>query len=387
MHVMSSRSGVTPCAAAFCVALLSVVLASGPGVAASLDAPACNATGIASAAAAVSAWAAAGHYADPPNPEAPFYARSLTLGTLAAIHPCATDYEGDTTARDVAVVVMGSSAMRERLVRLRREWGARARTAGAAVIVVSDDAADADVDAVVLPGATDPSYAGAQNRSLMGLQHAVAAVPAARWYLLVDDDTVFNVAEAVAVVRHVQWRVADVVGHVYRGVHRFRTFAGTWLSGGGGMLISRAAATALAGSLFTPACDFAGLNDVTIGRCAHNLRIPLVHHHGFQVCGGGRLGSGTRRGGGVAVVWVADASGRVPLHASARLPRPHPSLIPAAAPAARDGGVRCRRYQGAARRGGDGGRGHAPHEHGVRRRAAVLARAARVPGRAGERIV
>ena len=237
--------------------------------------------GIAAAVNATHAWTLQGRYRQQQHPDASYYVKSLTLSSLASLHECNTDYVGDTTAADVVVVVMGSAVERERLVRMRKSWGARAARVGARIIVVSDTA-DPNVDSVVLPGATDPSYAGAQNRSLMGLQHAVREAPSARWYWLVDDDTWFNVEEAVALVRYVQWRVPVVVGHIYRGVLRFKVFAGTWPSGGGGMLVSAAAARALSAALFSSVCPYQGLNDVLIGRCAHELLIPLVHHTAFQ---------------------------------------------------------------------------------------------------------
>ena len=149
------------------------------------EAPTCDDAGVAAAAAAVREWAARWRH---PTSHLPFYSRTLTLATLADIHECATDYEGSTTAAHFALVVMAGSKFRQRLVAMQAAWGARAAAAGAHLIYVSD-VADAALGTVVLPGAEDPSYEGAQNRSLKGLQHAVATLPDARWYWMVDDDT------------------------------------------------------------------------------------------------------------------------------------------------------------------------------------------------------
>lgn len=213
-------------------------------------------------------------------------ALSLSLGALYALHPCVTDRAGDATAAHVAIVVMSAAVRRGRLVRLRRTWGARADAAGARLFLVSDEE-DGALGTVVLSGATTPTYEGAQVRSLKGLQHAVAAAPAARWYLLVDDDTHFDAREAVAIVRHVSPRVPVVIGHVVRRgcadcERRHRLFAGTWAAGSA-MLLSAEAARAIAGALFTPACPHrAGPNDILLARCAHELHVPFVHHPGFH---------------------------------------------------------------------------------------------------------
>ena len=123
------------------------------------------------------------------------------------------------SARHFVIIVMCSEKLKERMRAVNDTWGARARAAGATVLLVTDGGSAAAAPAPVaaaassssaprlpvgggllrLHGALDPSYAGAQNRSLKGLQYAVAMYPDARWYWMVDDDT------WVGVVGRVGW--------------------------------------------------------------------------------------------------------------------------------------------------------------------------------------
>ena len=199
--------------------------------------------GVLAASNAVQTWATGARH-----PTIPFYSRTLTVGGIAALHQCATDLYGDTQLSDFSIIIMGSAAKRDRLVTLRSGWGARVAAAGARSFVVSD-VVDAELGTIVLSGAGDPSYAGAQNRSLEGLRYAVRESPESRWYWMVDDDTYFNADEVLAIVRYIQWRIPIVMGHIFRGMLRFRNVAGSWPSGGAGMLLTRDAAHKLAGKL------------------------------------------------------------------------------------------------------------------------------------------
>jgi hypothetical protein len=190
----------------------------------------------------------------------------------------------------LAVVVRGSAAHRDRTAVAQRAGGRAAAAAGASLFYVADapppPGADSGVANVTVLGdalAREANYTGAQHRSLRGLLHAVGAAPAARWFWLVDDDTYFDVGQAAALARRVDHRVPAVLGHLFRGMLRFAGVAPMCsVSGGAGMLLSAAAARALAGALYTPTCPFYGLNDLTLSRCAYRLGIPLVHHDGFQ---------------------------------------------------------------------------------------------------------
>ena len=144
----------------------------------------CSAADVVAANAAAKAWALRSRH-----PTAPFYSRTLTMGTLAAIHACTALYDGSTRTSDFVIVVMGSAKERGRMVEQQAHWGTRAAASFGAPLLYISDVADAALESITLPGALDPSYAGAQNRSLMGLQHAVETYPLARWYWMVDDDT------------------------------------------------------------------------------------------------------------------------------------------------------------------------------------------------------
>jgi hypothetical protein len=171
----------------------------------------------------------------------------------------------------------------DRLAAIHESWVPTARAAGATVLVFTESP-NATLGTIVLGdgGAGDGSYAAAHNRSLNGLKYAVAAHPAARWYWLVDDDTWVNVDVAAEVVRYVEWRVPAAYGHVLHGNMRWTDRWVTYISGGAGILLPRPAAVDLAGALFSADCPGAGLNDVTLGRCAWLRRIPPVHINHMQ---------------------------------------------------------------------------------------------------------
>jgi hypothetical protein len=72
------------------------------------------------------------------------------------------------------------------------------------------------------------------------------------------------------------------VGYIFDGASwaSHSTFA--WPSGGAGIALTFPAAAAIASRLYSSSCPFRDYNDVTIGGCADALRIPLVHHPGFE---------------------------------------------------------------------------------------------------------
>lgn len=290
------RRAAAPLAAAalVCAALLAVALlpplACAAGPAGSPPPPqqqlqrCSHPASVAAATEAVTAWArGARHHARP------WYTNTLTRGVLFAQHRCACDTGRPARVSDFAVVVMAASVAVERAVLQREFWAGRAERGGATVVMIAD-APYEGVNFTVLPppapghggNASDPGYTGAQHRSLRGLAYAVAAHPSARWYWMVDDDTYYDVEEAAAAVRYINADVPVVVGYVFRGLLRFRVGHSSSISGGAGMLLSAAAARAISAAMYTPACPFTGLNDMSLSRCAHALAIPLLHHDGFQ---------------------------------------------------------------------------------------------------------
>lgn len=203
---------------------------------------------------------------------------TLTRAQLYAIHPCVTTRSDLVTPRDFALAVMASSKHRKRLVNQQQSWGARASQLGVTIAYISDKADEEGLSVTLLddPHTRDPSYEGAQHRSLRGLQHILQLAPHARWFWMVDDDCFYDVEEAASVVRFINPAIPVIVGYVYRGHVRFSAEMRSTISGGAGMLLSRAAAQQIGAAIYTPQCPFTGLNDITISRCAYNLNIPMV---------------------------------------------------------------------------------------------------------------
>lgn len=209
---------------------------------------------------------------------------TLTRGQLAALHPCVTARHAPVRARHFAITVMCATKNRKRLVNQLNSWGKRATDSGAKVYYVSDKR-DEEFPAVVAlkdPATRDPSYDGAQHRSLRGLQNLVSKEPLAKWFWMVDDDTYYDVAEAAAAVRFINPEIPLLVGYVFRGRLRFGSNVRSSISGGAGMLLSRGAAVRMSKALYTPECPFDKLNDLTMTSCAVSLNIPMMHHEGFQ---------------------------------------------------------------------------------------------------------
>jgi hypothetical protein len=99
--------------------------------------------------------------------------------------------------------------------------------------------------------------------------------------LLADDDTFVNPVELAAFTARRRPGFELVTSYVWAtpepsdGVTR-------WPSGGAGILLSRPAAARIAAALYTPACPFNRLNDLTIGLCCERLGIPLEHSAAFD---------------------------------------------------------------------------------------------------------
>jgi hypothetical protein len=308
-HVVTKLSlalgmGCSRWAAAALLALAAVSAAelrgSGSGggnVAAATTADCGTPTGLAAARAAVASWTRRHRHA-----KVRHLYHTWTRARLLSLHPCVADRSGSTRERDVVVVVMASSKKRDRLARQQASWGRRAEEAGARVVYVSD-APDAQLRGVTVlddPASRDGTYDGAQHRSLRGLQHAVEAHPDARWYWLVDDDTYYDVSEAAAAVRFLDHRVPAAVGYVYRGMLRFGSEHRSSIFGGAGILLSAGAAAAMAPALYTAACPFTGVADITLSQCAYNLDVPLVRRAVGRACAGRERGGRARGGLGAA---------------------------------------------------------------------------------------
>ena len=249
----------------------------------------CGASGRAAAAAAVAAWAAHARF-PPPDDGADVEANTMTLtrASLYALHACVrvppAERDRRTSPADFAYVVMGSSALRPRLVTLQARWGAWATAAGAAVYYFSD-AGDAELNTTVLTDCAmcaNTTKDDAQHRSLRGLQHALVHAPDARWFYLVDDDTDVDVEEAAAAVADIDPSVPIVAGFVVRARTRWSDVHTAFVSGGAGMLLSASAARAIGAALYTPACNFTRQNDISIAMCAYELGIPMVHLGGWN---------------------------------------------------------------------------------------------------------
>lgn len=215
-----------------------------------------------------------GTFAGTPMSTAEFFGIHRCIGRPSDRRHWISNSEG------IAYIVMASKNTRDRAEALLRHWGKHVPTA---LMRMYSDVDDPSVRMITLPElAGRGSYVDAQHRPLKGLQHALTTEPfkSAEFIMFADDDTFVNLPQLRYFAS--QWNpdVPALFGYMW-----LRTSA-TWPSGGGGMLVTRAAAKMLAESLYTPACPFDdGHDDVTIGHCCWRLNIPLVHSNQFDSMG------------------------------------------------------------------------------------------------------
>lgn len=90
-----------------------------------------------------------------------------------------------------------------------------------------------------------------------------------------------NTDNLLAVLGGFNYERPLILGFIIDGATREPNVCYPFPSGGAGAVFSRPAASQIANSLYTPLCPFTKANDMTIGRCAFALGIPLIDHPGF----------------------------------------------------------------------------------------------------------
>lgn len=217
----------------------------------------------------------------------------------AALHPCTSQCRANSTFAatqqpdtlsagnggngsafsGVGFIVLASQSTIDRAELLLEAWGSNVAPPW---MRLYSDINNPALRMLTLPDtAGKGSYDDAQHRVLKGLQHALTQQPfdTAPFVMIIGDDTYVNLPELRYFTS--QWNpdVPALFGYQW-----WRDY-GTWPSGGGGMLMTRAAAHALAKALYTDICPFEGHDDVTLGYCCWRLGIPLVHSALFDGMG------------------------------------------------------------------------------------------------------
>jgi hypothetical protein len=208
-------------------------------------------------------------------------AKSFTLASLELLHPCLRHCGASppvSIESDVFFIVMGGSARMDRAQALRATW---ANGYADNVLIIGDKAAP-EVGMITLPqleGRAD--YAAAQERQMYALKHLLLGPDRARyagykWFALVDDDSWVNVRQIAPFLWGWSPSAPIIFGFIWDHPHWKTTH--TWPSGPF-MLLSRAAAEAMAPQFFTGSCPMSvpPLNDVTMGECAWTTGVALVH--------------------------------------------------------------------------------------------------------------
>lgn len=178
-----------------------------------------------------------------------------------------------TMTEDVAFVVMASSTFSERHLAQRATWMRGIKN----VHSFSDEAAPY---VQTLPQLEHrPSYYDAQYRQLYGMQYMLAhnVSRAAKWFMLVDDDTWVNIP---ALRRYLTQLAPLQSGRVITG---FRHPPSGMFNGGAGIVLSASAFWLIADALFSRACPFSDTNDNTISLCAMTLgNLTMLHSNLFS---------------------------------------------------------------------------------------------------------
>jgi hypothetical protein len=221
----------------------------------------------------------------------PVHGYPFSVSGFHAVHPCVAadpaspSRPGASSAAalsppTIGYIVLSSAGSKHRLALQLETWGTAVPPQWFRAYSDVNDTAMRMVTLPTISGRGD--YYDAQHRVLRGLQHALAtdaAWAAADFVFILGDDTYVVVPELHLFAA--QWNpdVPAMFGWMWTKA------TGTWPGGGSGMLMTRAAAAAIAAALYTDSCPFEGHDDVTLGYCAWRLNIPLVHSPLFDAMG------------------------------------------------------------------------------------------------------
>ena len=200
--------------------------------------------------------------------------QELTSNTL--IKP--SEYQGGPllSTDSVIVVTMASAQNAERHRGITRTWGSAFRHL---FLFAEEGGSEGLITLPELQGIT--TYEGAQHRQMRGLQWLYhekhSTMQKAEWVFLVDDDSWVNVPMLLHTFSQLDSALPIVVGFLIGGFDVYEPR----FQGGGGMLMSKAAAMQIAPNLYG-SCSVLDFNDVTVAQCVDQLGIIKVHSNLFD---------------------------------------------------------------------------------------------------------
>ena len=205
----------------------------------------------------------------------------FTAGSIRRLHRCAqpgSDAFEASPLRDVLFVVLASSTTVDRVRALRETWASQL-VIGVNLLIIGD----ADIPGDGVDMTTLPELAGHGERGHAGHRTLRAIIFAAQdtrykdfpWLFAVDDDTFVNLAPMPALLSGWDVRLPMLLSFIWDSPDFNR--GRTWPSGGAGMLLTQGAVRIFAEALYSPRCPFDGENDLSLGLCAWQMGVALVH--------------------------------------------------------------------------------------------------------------
>lgn len=194
--------------------------------------------------------------------------------SMAHLHPCIRTHHVYNVNEDVLFVILASTVTIERVRDFRATWGKNLKDN----VVIIGDANDTTVGMITLPVlAGKGSVTEAPHRTLQGLIYIMNQPQYEKysWIFMIDDDTWVNTRELSSLLYGWDVRVPMMFGFFWNNPNFLDRR--TWPSGGAGMLITRSAARKFATNLYTNLCPFDVENDRTLGNCALQTGIAMVH--------------------------------------------------------------------------------------------------------------
>lgn len=122
----------------------------------------------------------------------------------------------------------------------------------------------------------------AQHRQLLGSQWLIKnkskLIERVKWFVFADDDTWVNVPAILSYLHFFDYRLLLSIGYIWDDVWEPKW---SFLSGGAGIVLSRAAFMITIPAIYTKECPFERANDVTLMHCQKQKGVTKIHSDRF----------------------------------------------------------------------------------------------------------
>ncbi|XP_049952285.1 beta-1,3-glucosyltransferase isoform X1 [Schistocerca serialis cubense] len=200
--------------------------------------------------------------------------------SMCATSPRLIRYCGDAVSRShiYFAIKTCSKFHKDRVPVIKKTWG---KFTG--YMEFYSDVADQNIPTINLGV---PNTEVGHCAKTMSIIHNVALqpqkYPTVKWIVITDDDTILSVSRLQELLSCFKSDVPFLLGERY-GFNIHRPHGGyNYVTGGGGMVLSLAAAQLIAKSTKCQCPDISTPDDMFLGSCATRLGIPIIHIPGFH---------------------------------------------------------------------------------------------------------